>query len=157
MQESMPSFAVRYVWRGLAASMVAVAWGTLGYGLLFSRHDQQAWDDLEAGGRLAANLTVYLPYLALALPVAVVVVLGLLPAPHLLSPLLAATVGIALFVWWVTAQGYLFDAQPRLAACLVGSLTADAGAVGALTAAWVRAGRQPGTASPRDAGQVASN
>ncbi|GGR76755.1 hypothetical protein GCM10010169_21160 [Micromonospora fulviviridis] len=151
----MPGFAVRYAWRGLAASMVAVAWGTLGYGLFLSPHDQQAWDGLEAGGRFAANLSVYLPYLALTLPVAVVVVLGLLPAPRLLSPLLATTVGIALFVWWVTVQDYLFDAQPQLSACLVGCVAADAGAVGALTAAWVRAGRQPNTASPRDARQVA--
>lgn len=155
MQESTPGFAVRYAWRGLAASLVAVAWGTLGYGLFLSRPDQQAWDDLEAGGRFAANLVVYLPYLALTLPVAVVVVLGLLPASRLLSPLLATTMGIALFVWWVTVQDYLFDAQPQLSACLAGCVVADVGAVGALTAAWVRAGRQVSNASPRDAGQVA--
>ncbi|MFG1658473.1 hypothetical protein ACGFIY_18300 [Micromonospora chersina] len=155
MQESTPGFAVRYAWRGLAASLAAVAWGTLGYGLFLSRPDQQAWDDLEAGGRFAANFSVYLPYLALTLPVAVVVVLGLLPGARMLSPLVATTVGIALFVWWVTVQDYLFDAQPQLSVCLVGCAAAAVGAVGALTAAWVLAGRQPGAASPRDARQVA--
>ena len=155
MQESTPGFAVRYAWRGLAASLVAVAWGTLGYGLFLSRPDQQAWDDLEAGGRFAANLFVYLPYLALTLPVAVVVVLGLLPGARLLSPLVATTVGIALFVWWVTVQDYLFAAQPQLSACLVGCVAAAVGALGALTAAWVRAERQLRTASPRDASQAA--
>ncbi|TYB40009.1 hypothetical protein FXF50_05695 [Micromonospora sp. AP08] len=134
---------------------MAVAWGTLGYGLFLSHPDQQAWDDLEAGGRFAANLFVYLPYLALTLPVAVVVVLGLLPASRLLSPLLATAVGIAVFVWWVAVQDYLFDAQPQLSACLVGCVATDVGAIGAWTAAWVLAGRQPGTASPHDAGQVA--
>ncbi|WP_433319533.1 hypothetical protein [Micromonospora chersina] len=155
MQESTPGFAVRHAWRGLAASLVAVAWGTLGYGLFLSRPDQQGWDDLEAGGRFAANLFVYLPYLALTLPVAVVVVLGLLPASRLLSPLLATAVGIALFAWWVTVQDYLFDAQPQLSACLVGCVAADAVAIGAWTVAWVWAGRQPSTASARDARQVA--
>lgn len=155
MQESTPGFVVRYAWRGLAASLLAVAWGTLGYGLFLSRPDQQAWDDLEAGGRFAANFVVYLPYLTLTLPVAVVVVLGLLPASRLLSPLLATAVGIALFVWWVTVQDYLLNAQPQLSACLVGCVAADAVAIGAWTAAWVQAGRQPGAASPRDARQVA--
>lgn len=154
VQESTPGFAVRYACRGLAASLVAVAWGTLGYGLFLSHPDQRAWDDLEAGGRFAANLFVYLPYLALTLPVAVVVVLGLLPGARL-SPLVATTVGIPLFAWWATVQDYLFAAQPQLSACLAGCVAADVGAVGALTAAWVLAARQPGAVSPGDAGQVA--
>ncbi|MGV9804809.1 hypothetical protein [Micromonospora chersina] len=101
-----------------------------------------------------ANLFVYLPYLALTLPVAVVVVLGLLPGDRLLSPLVAMTVAIALFAWWVTVQDYLFAAQPQLSACLVGCVAAAVGAAGALTAAWVLAGRQPGATAPRDARQV---
>ncbi|MGC1210786.1 MAG: hypothetical protein WA890_05875 [Micromonospora sp.] len=126
--------------------MVAVAWGALGYGLIFSAHDRQGWDDLDGGGRFAANFFVYLPYLGLTLPIAVVVILGLLRAPDLLFPLVAATVGIALFVWWVTVQDYLFDAQPQLSAALMGCVIADAAAVGALAGAWVMAAR-PGSAA----------
>lgn len=135
--------------------MVAVAWGTLGYGLFFS-HDQQAWDDLEAGGRFAANFSVYIPYEVLTPLIAVVVVLGLLPVPNLPSalvattaPLVPTTVGIPLFVWWVTVQDYLFDAQPQLSASLMGCLIADAVAVGALAGAWVMAGRPQSAASLR--------
>ncbi|MDH6464880.1 hypothetical protein M2302_005081 [Micromonospora sp. A200] len=129
--------------------MVAVAWGALGYGLIFSTHDQQAWGDLEAGGRFAVNFSVYMPYYALTLPIAVVVTLGLLRAPDLLSPLATTTVGIALFVWWVTVQGLLFDPQPELSAALMGCVIADAAAVGALAGAWVMAARPESAASPR--------
>ncbi len=127
--------------------MVAVAWGALGYGLIFSPHNQQAWGDLEAGGRFAANFTVYLPYYALTLPIAAVVILGLLGRQNLRYPLVATTVAIALFAWWVAAQGLLFDAQPQLFASLAGCLIAEAVAVLALARARVMAeppgGRYP--------------
>ncbi|MER7419818.1 hypothetical protein ABT346_24065 [Micromonospora peucetia] len=127
--------------------MVAVAWGTLGYGLIFSPHDQQTWADLEAGGRFAANVTVYVPYYALTLPIAVVVILGLLGTQNLLYPLVATTAVIALFALWVAAQGYLFDAQPQLFVSLAGCLIAEAVAVRALAGAWVKA-EPPGSGVP---------
>ncbi|MGN9777532.1 hypothetical protein ACTMS0_17455 [Micromonospora sp. H33] len=139
VQKSPSSFAVRRAWRRLAASMVAVAWAALGYGLIFSPHNQQAWGDLEAGGRFAANFAVYLPYHALTLPIAVVVLRGLLGRQDLLYPLIATTVAIALFALWVAAQGYLFDAQPQLLASLAGCLIAEAVAVGALAGVWRKA------------------
>jgi hypothetical protein len=129
--------------------MVAAAWGALGYGLIFSAPDRQVWDDLEGGGRFAANFLVYLPYLGMTLPITVVVILGLLRAPDLLFPLVAATVGIALFGWWVTVQDHLFDAQPQLSAALVGCVIADAAAVGALAGAWVMAAGPESVAAPR--------
>ncbi|SCE84038.1 hypothetical protein [Micromonospora mirobrigensis] len=129
--------------RRLAAALVALAWAMLGYGLfpLLSPPDRRAWDDLEAGGRLAVNLTVHLPYLALTLPVAVVVVLGLRRTPVPLAPLVVAVAVVALFGCWVTAQGLLFAAQPRLAASLITSLIADTAAAAALAAAWTTADR----------------
>lgn len=130
--------------------MVAVAWAMLGYGLLFSEHDLQAWDDLEAGGRFAANLAVYLPYLGLTPAIAAVVILGLLRPSTPLSVLVAtAVVVIALFAWWVAVQDYLFPAQPQLSASLFRCLIADAGAAGALAGAWVMAGAREADASPR--------
>ncbi|MDO3702044.1 hypothetical protein Q3W71_10185 [Micromonospora sp. C28SCA-DRY-2] len=128
--------------------MVAAAWGVLGYGLIFSAHDQQAWGELEAGGRFAVNLLVYLPYYALTLPIAVVVTLGLLRKPDLLSPLAATAAAIALFVWWVADQGSLFDPQPQLSAALMWCVIADAAAAGALAGAWVMAARPGSAASP---------
>ncbi|MFC4020927.1 hypothetical protein ACFOW4_23685 [Micromonospora sp. GCM10011542] len=139
MRISLSGFGARRGWRGLAASMVAAAWGALGYGLIFSSHNQQAWGDLEAGGRFAANLTVYLPYYVLTLPIAAVVVLGLLGTRDLLYPLAAAAVAVALFALWVSAQDYLFDAQPQLLTSLAGCLGAEALAVLALTGARAQA------------------
>ncbi|MDG4780920.1 hypothetical protein O7614_14840 [Micromonospora sp. WMMD961] len=82
---------------GVAACAVAGAWVALGYGLLFSPDNAQVWGDLEAGGRFAATIFVYLPYYVTTLPVAVVFVHGRWGDPDLLWPLAATTGGIGLF------------------------------------------------------------
>lgn len=74
------------VFRGLAARLLGAAWGCLGYGLYLSPSDRHAWDELEAGGRFVAGVAVYLPFLALTLPVALVMILGFLRAPIMLVP-----------------------------------------------------------------------
>ncbi|WP_205752623.1 hypothetical protein [Cryptosporangium phraense] len=122
--------------RGLAAVLVGVAWSALGYGLFLSPSNQRAWDDLDAGGRFGANLAVYLPYLALAIPVTIVVLLGLLPRPAALSPLGCAAAGVAVFAAWVATQDYLFDPQPQLVASVVCCFVADVAAGAALLTAW---------------------
>lgn len=129
--------------------MLAVGWASLGYGLIFPPHDQQVWADLEAGGRFGATFLVYLPYYALTLPIAVVVIVGLLGTQDLLPLLLATAVGIALFGLWVAAQGYLLEAQPQLSTALVGCLIAEAVAFGALAGAWAKAGPSGEAAPPR--------
>lgn len=115
---------------------MAGAWATLGYGLLFSTPDRHAWQELEAGGRYAANIFVYLPCYGLTLPVAAVVVLGLVWTRDRLFPLMASTaVGIALFACWVAVHDFLLKAQPQLMAsvawCLVASVVAVAALIGA--------------------------
>jgi hypothetical protein len=97
----------------VSALTVAAAWGALGYGLYFTTPDEQAWDDLEAGGRFAANFAVYLPYLALTLPVAAAVIYGSLARLNRLSPLWVITVAIAPFTIWVITRDYLLAALNR--------------------------------------------
>lgn len=120
--------AVR-VLQPLASVAVGAGWATLGYGMLFSTPDREAWGELEAGGRFALNVSAYAPYALLTLVVAVVVVLGLLPLPGLLSPL-AAMVGLtALFTGWVLSRPGLLDAQPELSGFAVLTLLIDAAAL----------------------------
>lgn len=109
---------------------MAAAWGVLGYGLFFTTPDERVWDDLDAGGRFAANGEVYLPYLALTLSVAAAVVYGSLARRNRLSPLWAITSAIAPFAVWVITRDYLLSAQPELVTwatwCLVIDLCAAA-------------------------------
>lgn len=133
------------VFRALSAILVAAAWASLGYGLIYSPSNQEAWDQLDAGGRFALNFDVYLPFFALTVPVVIVVVLGLLRVPTALSPLALTVVVVVLFAWWVTTQDFLLTAKPHLllfvGAC---ALTASC-AAGALAGAW--AARKDGGAA----------
>jgi hypothetical protein len=131
------------VCRGLAATLLGAAWGGLGYGLFLSPADREAWGDLEAGGRLGANLLVYLPYLALTLPVVLVMILGLLRSPIVLVPQGVMAVGVALFAWWVSTQEHLFSAQPQLLTSIAFSLLADVGSAAVLVGAWAIAREMP--------------
>ncbi|MEU8217967.1 hypothetical protein AB0C47_19580 [Micromonospora taraxaci] len=125
----------------LAACAVAGAWAALGYGLLFSPGDAQEWGDLEAGGRFAVNIFVYLPYYAMSLAVAVVFVCGLWGKPDVLWPLAATTAGIGLFAYWVSAQYYLLPAQPQLVTSVAWCFVADAAAAVFLAVGRVGASR----------------
>jgi hypothetical protein len=140
VQKTESRVKVRRSWQKSAAALVAVAWAAIGYGLFFSAPDRQAWDDLEAGGRFAVNVTVYLPYLALTLLLLVVVLLGLLNSSDLVWLPATTAVGIASFAWWVASHGLLLEAQPQLQALLGWCLAADLGAGAALAGAWVTAG-----------------
>ncbi|WP_344690481.1 hypothetical protein [Blastococcus jejuensis] len=108
--------------KALAALAVGAAWATLGRGLLAGPHDGRVWDDLDAGGRFAVNLTYYLPYLLLSIAVAIVVVAGLLPRSWPLVSL-AGTVGLVVLAdAYVLSSGVLRDAQPQLLRhCLLSS------------------------------------
>lgn len=112
---------------------MAGAWAALGYGLLLSAPNQQEWHDLEAGGRFAANLAVYLPYYILTLPVAIAVVLGLLWMHGPTSTLLTLTsITIAGFVYWITVHDVILEAQPQLGTSIKWCIAADIAAVVAL-------------------------
>ena len=106
---------VRLMFRAFTALMVAAAWGALGYGLVFSRPDVNAWGELEAGGRLGINIFVYLPYYALSVPVVAVVIVSLLPRPDRMFPLAGAMGLTGLLVLWIFANELLLVAQPELA------------------------------------------
>jgi hypothetical protein len=158
------------LWRALTALAVAAAWTALTYGLYFSTSDPQAWDDLEGGGRFAANFAVYWPHFCMTLAVATVVIVGVLPIPTRLSPqrarlratrvviaLVVTMVVVALFASWVLSQEYLIEPspsyplvpQPELAAYAqlcrridVGAVVPLTGAVAPLIAAWMRPRQQ---------------
>ncbi len=136
-------------WQRVAALEIAVAWGVLGYGLFGSTANQRAWDDLEAGGRFAVNLVVYLPFLTLSFPIAIGVVLGLFSSLRSLSPLVATTVVIAVFASWVATRQDLLHAQPQLSRFLVLCLVIDAAAAVVVTYAWLAATRSDGTSWSR--------
>ncbi len=111
---------------------------TLGYGLLLSTPDPEAWQELEAGGRFSATLAVYLPYFALTLPIAVAVALGLFWRHRLASALLTlTTVTTAGFAYWTTVHDFLLDAQPQLMTLVKLCIAVDIAAVLALFAVWL--------------------
>ena len=158
------------LWRALTGLALAAAWTALTYGLHFSTSDPQAWDDLEAGGRFAANFSVYWPHFFMSLVVATVVIIAMLPVPTRLPPqrariratrvvitLVVTLLVVALFASWVLSQQYLIEPsqdyplvpQPELAAYARLCRTIDAvavvpltGAVAPLIAAWVRLHQQ---------------
>lgn len=138
-QTQTPTLAAfRRASQGTAASLVAGAWATLGYGLLLSTPDPQEWQELEAGGRFAANFAVYLPYFALTLPVAITVALGLFWR-HSLAPtlLMLTAITIAGFAYWTTVHDFLLEAQPQLMTFVKYCIAADIVAVLALFAVWL--------------------
>ena len=110
------------MFKALTALMVATAWGTLGYGLVFSRPDTAAWDELEAGGRFALNFLFYLPYFALSLPLAAVTIVSLFPRPDRMFPLAGAMGLTGLFALWLLADDSLLGAEPELATYALGGL-----------------------------------
>ncbi|MGA3489274.1 hypothetical protein ACK8GG_14820 [Micromonosporaceae bacterium DT55] len=133
------------LWRCLAALLMALAWGVLGYGL-FAAPDADGWGDMEGGGRFGVAFLVYLPYVGLSLLLACLLVpVVLLPLRNrdsstaALILLAAAAVEIALFVFWVAVSfsGVFFLAQPLLPEALMWCLVLDAAAVGALTGGWL--------------------
>jgi hypothetical protein len=155
------------VWSGLSALAAAAAWGWLGYGLHFSTANQQEWDDLDAGGRFAANFAVYWPYYLLTLAVAAVVIIALLPMLSWISPrmatvvlsprwatmvvvVLGAMIGVvALFARSIPTRDYLLLAMPELSIYARQCLNIDAcavvplmGAVVRLVSAWILQSKQ---------------
>ncbi|MFC0033465.1 hypothetical protein ACFFMM_28475 [Micromonospora chaiyaphumensis] len=122
----------------VAACAVAIAWVILGYGLR-SQPDPEGWGELEAGGRGAAGLFIYLPFYLLAPVLAVVVVLALVSTRDWLSGLLTTTtVGVGLFGCWVALiGGPLVQAQPDLPASLIWCVVADGVAFVALVGVWL--------------------
>ncbi|WP_223874680.1 hypothetical protein [Salinispora oceanensis] len=139
MQARTPTLAAfRRASQRTAASLVAAAWATLGYGLLPFASNMQAWGELEAGGRLTANLTIYLPYFALTPPVSVAVALGLCWRHSLASALLTLTaITIAGFAYWTTLQDFFLEAQPQLRTSAVWCIAVDIAAFLALFAVWL--------------------
>lgn len=117
--------------RVVVALLVVGGWATLLSGLYLQPASADPELDLEAGGSFAAGLTVYLP--ALALSVALLVALGIVVlAGRVLSGIVGITAGVvvALFAWWVSAQGYLTAYLPGL-----GDLLGPAAVLGAAAAA----------------------
>jgi hypothetical protein len=127
--------ALRRMFKALTALMVAAAWAALGCGLVLSRPDVSAWGELEAGGRFGINLSVYLPYYVLSLPLVAVAIVSLLPRPDRMFPL-AGAMGLAgLFALWIFANDLLLVAQPELATyAIVGLGLTAAATVTLLTA-----------------------
>jgi hypothetical protein len=123
------------MFKALTALIAAAAWGGLGYGLVFSRPDVSAWGDLEAGGRFGINLSVYLPYYALSLPLVAVAIVSLFPRPDRLFPL-AGVIGLTgLFAFWIFANDLLLIAQPELATYATVGLGLTAAAIATLLTA----------------------
>lgn len=127
--------ALRRRFKALTAVMVAAAWGALGYGLIFSRSDMDAWGELEAGGRFGINLAVYLPFYALSLPLVAVVIVSLFPRPDRMFPLAGAMALTGLFAFWVLANDLLVAVQPDLATYAVAGLGLPAAATVSLLTA----------------------
>ena len=135
--------------RAVASVIVIAAWVALGYGLLATPWKPHAQDELEAGGRLAMNVAVYLPYLALTLVVGLVALLGLFPRPRTVWPLAVTVGGAALFGLWVLAYQPLTEAKPELTTWALASVLLQ-GLAGALLAGSV-ASRAPAVSYPASA------
>ena len=136
--------AVR-LWHGLAALLLAGTWGIIHAGL-FSAGDAYEWGELEGGGRFGVAFFAYLPYYALTLIVAAVVLAALLPLPGRFSggvmvALVATVVAVTLFVAWLSSMEELHAPQPLLPEALRRSVPVLAGAAGALAGGWVSSRR----------------
>ncbi|WP_253781754.1 hypothetical protein [Nocardia amikacinitolerans] len=123
-----------YILQVIAVGALAAAWLAIGLGL-FSGPEA----DLEAGGRFAANFTVYWPFLFVISPVLVVTgIFGLLPYRFAPGGTIAGGMIASFFAQWVGTELYLSDYNPELPGRLDTSVAAACVAVAAaFTAAFV--------------------
>ncbi|MFE6857617.1 hypothetical protein [Nocardia sp. NPDC057668] len=145
-----------YALQVVAVGALAVAWLAIGRAL-YSESGADPGVKLEAGGRFAANFTVYWPFLLVVSPlVFLTAIFGLLP--YRFAPGGAITGGLitSLFAQFVGAELHLFGFEPGIAEHLDTSLAASCfalatafaaacrhfydGRSGRTRAAWVRGG-----------------
>ncbi|MBF6078128.1 hypothetical protein ACWEPH_17565 [Nocardia beijingensis] len=123
-----------YTLQVIAVGALAAAWLAIGLGLFSG-----PGEDLEAGGRFAANFTVYWPFLFVISPVlAVTGIFGLLPYRFAPGGTIAGGMIASFFAQWVGTELYLSDYRPELPGRLDTSVAAACFAVAAaFTAAFV--------------------
>ncbi|MEV0544803.1 hypothetical protein [Nocardia salmonicida] len=124
-----------YILQVIAVGALAAAWLAIWLGLFSG----PAGADLEAGGRFAANFTVYWPFLFVISPVLVVTgIFGLLPYRFAPGGTIAGGMIASFFAQWVGTELYLSDYKPELPGRLDTSVAAACFAVAAaFTAAFV--------------------
>ncbi|WP_433680536.1 hypothetical protein [Nocardia sp. CA-119907] len=123
-----------YILQVIAVGALAAAWLAIGLGLFSGPAE-----DLEAGGRFAANFAVYWPFLFVISPVLFVTGLfGLLPYSFAPGGTIAGGIVASFFAQWVGTELYLSDYRPELPGRLDTSVVAACFAVAAaFTAAFV--------------------
>ncbi|CRK55045.1 hypothetical protein [Alloactinosynnema sp. L-07] len=100
--------------KALAGLVLAAGWVVLGRSIFFGTYDVGAIDDLEAGGRFAANFAVFWPFMLGTVIVGGVVVAALFPRPATAVPVLVTAVMCTLFAIWVRIQDFMFTAFPSV-------------------------------------------
>lgn len=124
-----------YILHVVAVGALAVAWVAIGLGL-YSEPGADPRFELEAGGRFAANLMVYWPFLLVISPVLVVTgIFGLMPYRFAPGGTIAGGVVASLFAQWVGTELYLSDYKPALSGHLDTSIVAACFALAAAFAA----------------------
>ncbi|WP_433667530.1 hypothetical protein ACQP06_28000 [Nocardia sp. CA-136227] len=121
--------------QGVAVGALAVAWAAIAFGL-YSEPAADPRFDLEAGGRFAASLMVYGPFLLVISPLlAVTAIFGLMPYRFAPGGTIAGGIVASLFAQWVGTELYLSDYRPELPGHLDISLVAACFALAAAFAA----------------------
>jgi len=105
-----------FLLRASSALLALAAWGILAAGLFRGEVDDQAVGELEAGGRFAINIALYLPYLAVSAVVVVATVLSLLPRLRTNVPVVALVATVVAFSLWTLGFQDLYGARPQLPA-----------------------------------------
>ncbi|WP_454197932.1 hypothetical protein [Nocardia sp. Marseille-Q1738] len=124
-----------YILQVVAVGALAVAWVAIGLGL-YSEPGADPRFELEAGGRFAANLMVYWPFLFVISPVLFVTgIFGLMPYRFAPGGTIAGGVVASLFAQWVGTELYLSDYKPELSGHLDTSIVAACFALAAAFAA----------------------
>jgi len=90
------------------------AWAVLAIGLFADPVDERASGELEAGGRFAINIALYLPYLFLSAAVVLAAVLSVLPRPGTTAPAVILVVVTTAFSLWTLWFQDLYGARPDL-------------------------------------------
>ncbi len=113
-----------YILHVVAVGALAVAWAAIGLGL-YSEPGADPRFELEAGGRFAANLMVYWPFLLVITPLLVITgIFGLMPYRFAPGGTIVGAVVASLFAQWAGTELYLSDYKPALSGHLDTSLVA---------------------------------
>jgi hypothetical protein len=131
----------------LAALAIGGGWAALGHGLLAGPHVERVYDDLEAGGRFALNMTVFWPFLLVSIAVVAVAGLSLFPRIWLIAPLAIAAALTVAGVVLALRSDVLTAAQPLLERDALVALLLALAAWPLMAGAWLLREAHPQTAT----------